>query len=323
MRGKDLSYTILLTDNDLGNRELETSWLVDALQARVVIAECVTAADVAREVARVEPDAIVTQWAPIDARTIELAAPRCKVISRIGIGVDMIDVVAAERAGINVRNVPHYCTEEVATHAVSMAMALWRRLPQLDLEVRSGTWSAAAHAGDITRLSNATLGLIGCGRIGRLVARAFEVWGTHVVVHDPASGDDGYERVDLYELAERAHIISLHAPLTDGTRHIVDRRFFEAVRERPVLVNTSRGALVDVAAAVAAVREGRLRGLGLDVFEVEPLLAAEEVRSAPSTIITPHAAWCSAEALPDLRRGAIDNVIDVLQTPTENRREQP
>lgn len=305
--------TILLTDNDLGDRALEVGWLRDELSAEVVVADCATADDVAEEVQRVQPDAIVTQWAPIDARTIALA-DRCKVISRIGIGVDMIDLAAAEAAGIEVRNVPHYCTEEVASHAVALALALWRRIPQLDAELRSGTWAAAPHAPLISRLSDATLGLIGCGQIGRLVAQAFQVWGTKVVIVDPAPGDDGFERVSLQELAERADIISLHAPLLAETHHIIDERFLNAVRRQPILINTSRGPLIDMSAAVAAVTDGRLRGLGLDVFEAEPLPANDPVRSAPSTIITPHAAWCSAEALPDLRRGAIQNVIDVLAT---------
>ena len=316
-----MTYTVLLTDSDLGDRAREVSWLEEALDVTVVVADCVTAADVEAEVRRTRPDAIVTQWAPIDAAVIAAAAPTCRIVSRLGIGVDMIDTAAAQAAGIDVRNVAHYCTEEVASHAVALAMSLWRRLPQLDSEVRAGTWAAAAHAPHVSRLSGATLGLIGCGRIGGLVARAFEAWGTTVIVHDPAPATDGYERVSISELAERADIISLHAPLLDSTRHIVGEEFLAAVRRRPVLVNTSRGGLVDVPAAIAAVNDGRLRGLGLDVFEIEPLAADAEVRSAPSTIITPHAAWCSAEALPDLRRGAIDNVIDVLGalsvTPTE------
>ena len=314
MKGGGMGPTVLLTDNDLGDRALEARWLREELGAEVVIANCVSAADVAAEVVRTRPDAIVTQWAPVDADVIAVAAGRCRLISRIGIGIDMVDLPAAAAAGIEVRNVPNYCVEEVAAHAVALALSLWRRLPQLDAEVRSGVWRAAAHAPEISRLSGATLGLIGCGHIGRLVARAFEAWGTEVIVVDPAPANDGYERVTLDELAERADIISLHAPLLAQTRHIIGENFLNSVKRRPVLVNTSRGPLIDVGAAVAAVSDGRLRGLGLDVFETEPLPDDDPVRSAPSTIITPHAAWCSAEALPDLRRGAIQNVIDVLGT---------
>lgn len=304
--------TVLLTDNDLGDRSLETGWLREELGAEVVVADCRTADDVLREVEAHHPDAIVTQWAPIDAQVVA-AADGCRVISRIGIGVDMIDLDAARSAGIEVRNVPHYCTEEVATHAVALALALWRRLPQFDAEVRAGTWNAASHAPRISRLSQATVGLIGCGRIGVLVGRAFEAWGAEVIVVDPAPVADDFARVTLAELAERADIVSLHAPLLDGTRHIVDEALLASFVNKPVLVNTSRGPLIDVQAAVRAVSEGRLRGLGLDVFEEEPLPVDHPVLSAPDTLVAPHAAWCSADALPDLRRGAIQNVLDVLR----------
>jgi D-3-phosphoglycerate dehydrogenase len=300
---------VLLTDNDLGDREWEVSLLEEHLEADVIVADCVTAADVLAEVRRHDPHAIITQWAPVTADVMD-AATSCRVISRVGIGVDMIDVAAARQRGIEVRNVPHYCTEEVATHAVAMALAMWRRLPQFDAAVRAGIWDAASHAPEIGRLSEATVGLIGCGRIGGLVGRAFEAWGAEVIVVDPMPGEDGYARVSLQELAARADIISLHAPLLESTRHMVDASFLAALERRPVLVNASRGGLVDADAAVAAVQRGALRGLALDVFEDEPLPDGHPLRSAPDTLLAPHAAWCSAQALPDLRRGAIMNVVD-------------
>ena len=303
--------TVLLTDSDLGDRELEAGWLRDELDAEVVIANCRGAEDVLRQVREHQPDAIVTQWAPIDAAVIA-AATQCRVISRIGIGIDMIDTQAAERAGIPVRNVPYYCTEEVATHAVALAMSLWRRLPQLDAEVRDGVWNAASHAQHITRLSNATVGLVGGGRIGQLVARAFEAWGATIIVVDPAPASDHYERVTLEQLAERADLISLHAPLLPSTHHLIDADFLASLRRRPVIVNTSRGALIDVVAAAAAADADQVRGLGLDVFEEEPLPQEHPIRHSKNTLLAPHAAWCSHEALPDLRRGAIENVVDVL-----------
>jgi phosphoglycerate dehydrogenase-like enzyme len=303
--------SVLLTDSDLGDRSFEVGLLTDALPVDVVVADCVTETDVLEQIRRHDPVAIVTQWAPITAAAIA-AATSCAVISRIGIGVDMIDVQAARDRGIPVLNVPHYCTEEVATHAVAMAMSLWRRLPQFDAAVRSGEWDAASGAPLIGRLSSSTVGLIGCGRIGALVGRAFEVWGADVIVVDPVPGDDGFERVSLSELAERADVISLHAPLLESTRHVIDEGFLASVRRAPVLVNTSRGGLVDLDAAVAAVADGRLGGLGLDVFEEEPLAAEHPVRQAPNTLLAPHAAWCSRDALPELRAGAIMNVIDVM-----------
>lgn len=305
--------TVLLTDNDLGDRSLETKWLQESLNAEVIIANCKTASDVLNEVRLHKPTAIVTQWAPLDAQVLKEAASHgCKIISRIGIGIDMIDLEAAKTVGIPVQNVPHYCTEEVATHAVAMALSLWRRLPQLDAEVRAGVWAAAPHANSIDRLSGATLGLIGCGKIGSLVGKAFEVWGTRVIVVDPAPAQDSWSRVTLEQLAAEADIISLHAPLMESTHHMVNSDFLNSLERKPVLVNTSRGGLIDLPAAVTAVTEGKLRGLGLDVFEEEPLATYDPVRLAPNTLLCPHAAWCSLQSLPDLRRGAIDNVIEAL-----------
>jgi len=305
--------TVLLTDSDLGDRDVERSWLVDALDARVIVADCRSEADVMEQVQSARPHAIVTQWAPV-TKSVIAAATECTIISRIGIGVDMIDLEAAAIAGIEVKNVPHYCTEEVAAHTVALALALWRRLPQLDAELRGGRWHAAAHAPHIGRLSKTTVGLIGCGRIGSLVARAFQALGSEVIVVDPAVATPSLERVTLSDLAQRADIICLHAPLLESTRHTINRDVLNSMTRAPVLINTSRGGLVDVPAAVEAVIDGRLRGLGLDVFEEEPLPADHPVLGAPNTLITAHAAWCSQDALPDLRRGAIENVIEALRT---------
>tara|TARA_R110002051_G_scaffold325483_1_gene428135 strand:- start:9456 stop:10403 length:948 start_codon:yes stop_codon:yes gene_type:complete len=299
---------ILLTDNDLGDRLMEKELLERALCARVVLANCVSEHDVIAAVEATNPDAIITQWAPITSRVLA-AAPNCQIVSRIGIGIDMIDLEAAGERGVQVQNVPHYCTEEVATHAVAMAMALWRRLPQLDAELRTGTWNAAASAPEISRLSQASIGIVGGGRIGMLVARAFEAWGARILVVDPANGADPYPRVSLAQVAEECSVISMHAPLVESTHHVIDAAFLGSLRQRPVLINASRGGLIDLDAVVDALASGQLRGAGLDVFEIEPLAADHAIRNAPNALLTPHAAWCSQEALPELRTEAVMNVI--------------
>lgn len=308
---------VLLTDNDLGDRRMEVDLLTELIPGiEVVSAECRTESDVLEAVRRYRPHAIISQWVPITREILE-AADRCRVVSRLGIGLDMIDLSAAHDLGVEVRNVPHYCTEEVATHAVSMALALWRRLPQLDREVRQGHWKAASHAAEIDRLSDATVGLIGSGRIGSLVGKAFAAWGTRVIVHDPATGADPFPRVDLEELATSSDIISLHAPLTPATRHLIDAGFLGRTSRRPILVNTSRGGLVDIEAVTTALTSGALRGAGLDVFEEEPLDPSHPIVDAPNTILTPHAAWCSEAALPELRRESVMNVVHVLRQEEE------
>lgn len=302
---------VLITDSDLGDSTLETSILEERLSAEVRVKQLQAEAEVIDAVADYQPDALIVQWAPITRAVFEVAT-RLKVIGRFGIGIDMIDVQAAEEHHVAVHNVPDYCIEEVATHAVALGLALWRRLPVFDAEVRTGTWDASSAAASIRRLSEATIGLIGLGRIGRLVARAFEVWGTRILVTDPVVGHDAYHRVDLQQLAREADLISLHAPLLPDTYHLIDAGFLDECQRRPYLVNTSRGSLVESAAVAAALEDGRLAGAGLDVFENEPLAADDPLRSAPNVLLTPHAAWCSATALPELRRRAALAVVDGL-----------
>jgi D-3-phosphoglycerate dehydrogenase len=229
----------------------------------------------------------------------------------------MIDVAAAERRRIAVRNVPHYCTEEVATHAVALALALWRNIPQFDADVRRGVWNASSAAMGIGRLSEATIALVGAGRIGSLVARAFAPWGSRIIVHDPAPAEDAYPRVSLDEVAKHADIISVHAPLNQHTHHMIDAEFFDRCERSPILINTSRGGLVDLEAVVDAIHAGALRGAGLDVFETEPLDPTHQILSNSKVLVTPHAAWCSRDALPELRTQAIMNVVNALKQEAE------
>jgi len=300
---------VLITDNDLGDSGLESAALENALGAVVTVRQFRTEAEVIAGVVETEPDALIVQWAPITAAVMD-AMPQCKVISRMGIGVDMIDLEAAAQRGIEVRNVPTYCLEEVATHAFASALGLWRKIPSYDAQVRSGQWSAMTYAPNIKRLSQATIGIIGLGRIGRNVAKGFEAWGSTIIVHDPVTTSSEYTLVDLDTLVAEADIISLHAPLTDQTRHMIDHRTIGLMRKQPVIVNTSRGPLIDEAALVAGLESGQVGGAALHVFATEPLPIDSALRSAPNVILTPHAAWASVQALPDLRRLTAQNIID-------------
>lgn len=310
-----MSIRVLITDSDLGDSRIERDLLVEHLGADVTIADCRDELDVRQAVDQTNPHAIIVQWAPITASVLDLASV-CRTISRLGIGLDMIDQEAAAARGISVRNVPHYCTEEVATHAVALGLNLWRRVTTLDHELRSGTWNAAGSAGEIRRLSGSTVGIIGMGRIGRLVADAYATWGMRVLVHDPVQGDDQYERVDVATIARESDLITLHAPLLDQTWHIIDSQFLLSTAKRPFLINVSRGPLVDTNALIEALHDGNLSGAGLDVFESEPLKAGDKLFLAPNTVLTPHAAWCSSESLPELRRSAAMNVVNELQRGT-------
>ena len=300
---------ILITDNDLGDGALEINLLKQYLNAEVLIAQCKSEDDVIKSLSEFNPDAVIVQWAPVKAKAISLMS-NVKIISRIGIGMDMIDLEAAAQAGIPVKNVPHYCTEEVATHALSLALSLWRKLPQLDAEMRSGKWAAASHANTIKQLSKSTIGLIGTGRIGSLVGKYFTGVGAKVIAFDPYASGHGFESVELAKISAESDLISLHCPLTSENKHLINDEFLASTSKKPILINTSRGGLIDPAAVDRALKSGVLAGAGLDVYEVEPLPMDDILRSSPNTILTPHSSWCSVQALPELRKEAVMNIVN-------------
>ena len=300
---------ILITDNDLSDGALEINLLKQYLNAEVLIAQCKSEDDVIKSLSEFNPDAVIVQWAPVKAKAISLMS-NVKIISRIGIGMDMIDLEAAAQAGIPVKNVPHYCTEEVATHALSLALSLWRKLPQLDAEMRSGKWAAASHANTIKQLSKSTIGLIGTGRIGSLVGKYFTGFGAKVIAFDPYASGHGFESVELAKISAESDLISLHCPLTSENKHLINDEFLASTSKKPILINTSRGGLIDPAAVDRALKSGVLAGAGLDVYEVEPLPMDDILRSSPNTILTPHSSWCSVQALPELRKEAVMNIVN-------------
>jgi D-3-phosphoglycerate dehydrogenase len=300
---------VLITDNDLGDGALEIDLLQKHLNAEVLIAQCKSEDDVIKSLSEFQPDAVIVQWAPVKAKAISLMH-NVKIISRIGIGMDMIDLEAAAQAGIPVKNVPHYCTEEVATHALALALSLWRKLPQLDAEMRSGKWAAASHANTIKQLSNSTIGLIGTGRIGSLVGKYFSGFGAKVIAFDPYASGHGFESVELAKIATDSDLISLHCPLTSENKYLINDEFLSSTSKKPILINTSRGGLIDPSAVDRALKSGVLAGAGLDVYEVEPLPMDDILRSSPNTILTPHSSWCSVQALPELRKEAVMNVVN-------------
>lgn len=304
---------VLITDNNLGDSQLEMDILAGELNAEVRLAQCASESDVLTELEAFSPDAMIVQWAPITAKVLD-SAPDCVVISRMGIGVDMIDLDAARSRDVTVMNVPHYCTEEVATHAISLIFSLNRRLSELDLAIRNGQWNAADFAPHIKKLSSSTVALIGLGRIGGIVAENMATMGAEVIALDPIQQGDGIRRVTLDEIAEQADIISLHAPLMPDTYHLLDASFFDKCQKAPIIVNTSRGALIDTESLAQALHSGRVAAAGIDVFEEEPLDSKHPLLLAPRTLLSAHAAWCSDEALPELRRQTALNVVEFWKT---------
>lgn len=231
---------------------------------------------------------------------------RTGLLVRAGIGYDVIDVAAATAAGIWVANVPDYCVDEVADHAMLLLMAAWRRLTELEAVWRTGSWVNAALVPPVSRARGRRLGLVGFGRIGRAVAQRARGFGFEVVAHDPYVPDDvlraaGVEPVGLDDLFATSDAVSLHCPLTSETRSMVDAERLARARPGLVLVNTSRGGVVDLAALDDALDRGQVGAAGLDVLADEPAPDLERpLFRRPNVVLTPHLAWYSLEARRDL-----------------------
>jgi phosphoglycerate dehydrogenase-like enzyme len=244
------------------------------------------------------------------------------LLIRCGIGVDVIDVAAATDHGIWVANVPDYCVEEVADHTVLLMLSAARQLRHFEHSWHEGRWASLDYK-PVRRLAGQTLGLIGLGRIGAEVARRARGFGLNIIAADeyvPAErfASVGAERVTLDELFERSDIISLHAPLGAGTQHLLNAAAFAKMRDGVVIVNASRGGLIDHAALDAALESGKVRAAGLDVLEGEPTpdLAAPLLQR-PNVIVTPHVAWYSQDARRELGIKAAQEALRYV------RRERP
>jgi D-3-phosphoglycerate dehydrogenase len=255
---------------------------------------------------------------PLTARVIA-TLDRCHGIVRAGVGYDNIDLAAATEAGILVSNVPDYCTADVADHTVALILALARRVPLLDRFVRSGGWQYSVQfTGPVPRLSTLSLGLVGFGRIARAVASRMKEWVRMILAHDPHVNPTealsyGVPLVSLEALLQTADIISLHLPLLPTTHRLIGAAELARVKPSAVLVNTSRGGVLDEDALAQALREGRLAGAGLDVLEDEPLSPDNPLASLENVILTPHFAGYSEAAKRDLRQSVARSVSLLLQ----------
>jgi len=294
---------VLVTDHVFGDLEQERA----ALAAIGCDLELAPAADPATLAAHAADAAgLLVCFAQVGEEVIA-AATECRVIARYGIGVDNVDVAAATRAGIQVTNVPDYCLDEVADHAMALLLASARGVVSAALGVRQGDWTVPQEG--IHRLAGRRLALIGVGRIGSRVAERARAFGYEIVAYDPYV-EGGAASVE--EAVSGADAVSLHAPLTDDTRHVIGEETLNAMRRRPVLINTARGGLVDLEAVTRALDDGRLSGVALDVTEPEPLPADHPLRSHPRAIVTPHMSFYSAEAQAELQRRAADEVVRAL-----------
>jgi len=300
-------YKVVVSDQVFPTVNIERA-LLSRIGAELIVAT--GEIDDVLEVAS-DADAILNTYLPWSSESIS-RLEKCQIIARYGIGFDNVDLEAAAEAGIVVTNVPDYSVEEVATHALALILTSLRKILAADRSVREGTWSIDNFR-PIRRLSTLTVGLVGYGRIARQIAAPLQALGTNIVAHDPylELGPDLAPLVSLEELLTTSDIISLHSPLTDETRGMIGVEELESMKPEAILVNTSRGPLVDLDALVTALRDGQIAGAGLDVFDVEPL-DPKRVEGVPNLTITPHMAYYSEQALEESQRKAATQVVKVL-----------
>ncbi len=265
-----------------------------------------------------DADVLWLSWNPHIDRVILESLPQLRLVIRWGIGYEQIDLVAATELGIAVANAPTYGTNDVAEHALSLLLALERRIVFFDADMRRGGWSTP-EAGSIRRVQGRTLGLLGVGRIGAALARRAQAIGLTVIGFDAYRSDEdfaaiGVEQVSLEALAERSDYVSLHVPHTPETNAIVDAVFLDRMKSTSYLINTARGKVVDEDALIAALETGAIAGAGLDVYENEPLAVDSPLRSLPNVVLTPHYAGYSGDSWADLREEMCRTTIEFLTT---------
>ena len=322
-----IKRTVLLTDHPWPDVELEQA-LTEAAGHTFVAGPAKAQAESQIEalVARTDPSAILTCWAPVSRRALE-APTGLAVVSRIGVGLDNIDVPAATRRGTWVTNVPDYCVGEVSDHAIALLLSSLRGVTSADRDVKAAGWHIPTY--QAPRISELTVAVVGYGRIGRETARKLRAFGCRVLVNGPhiAQAGIGEEIADRCAVQQQADAIILHAPLVPETRAMIDMQFIAGCARQPLIVNVSRGGLIDNAALEAALDTGAIRGAALDVVDGEPD-PPSSLLEHPRVVVTPHIAYRSVESMTELRRRACEEALRVLageqpHSPCNNPRPSP
>ena len=252
---------------------------------------------------------------PLLDRAVIQALEQCRCIVRLGIGYENVDLDAATEQGIPVCNVPTYCIDDVADHALALLMAGVRHIARQDRWIRAGRWDRTG-ARPARRMTGCTMGFVAFGRIARALAERVRGFGMTLLAYDPYLDSEtiaghGAQKVELDELLSRADFVSIHCPLTDETHHLLGARQFGLMKEGVFVVNTSRGPVIDEAALVEALSSGRVWAAGLDVFEQEPLPIDSPLRAFDNVIFTPHVGANSEDSVADLYRTGIQIAKDV------------
>ncbi len=279
--------------------------LVRALGSSLLLATLRTEPEIIQACAGCEVVLLEHPYTPLSAAVID-GLNDCRLVVKYSVGLDNVDVAAATARGIIVCHAPYFCVEEVSDHAVALIMCLARKVVEFNDHVHRAGWAGVAVVPPLRRTKNRVLGLVGFGRIARLVAQKMSGFGVTILTHDPFIDEPTAKAhraalVSMEKLFAESDFISVHTPLTKDTRHLIGSRLLNRMKPTSFLVNTSRGPVIDEAALVVALSDKRIAGAALDVAEVEPLPASSPLRALNNVVLTPHCAANSADSLNDLR----------------------
>jgi D-3-phosphoglycerate dehydrogenase len=305
-------HTFVIARGNLSDTDVEREHLAGQ-PVEVRLASLTSPEDVSRETA--DADGIIVTTNPLPRQLIDALAPGVRIIGRAGIGLDAIDLEAARRRKIAVFHYPDYATDEVATHTVAMILALNRRLVEGNA-IGHGDWSVWRKLTPMAPLHEQTVGVLGCGRIGRAVIERLKPLAGQILAFDPYAscameGVSG--AASLGDLLARSDILTLHVPLTEETQELIGERELNLLRKGALLVNVSRGRLVDEEALARALTYGHLAGAALDVLVNEPPLTDAAILRAPNVLITPHVAWYSDSSERRMRTATVDGMLSYLE----------
>ena len=303
---------ILITDYAWETLEPERE-VLSAIGAELIVAETGTEIEFLKYAPDV--DGILTNWAKVTTDVVK-AAKKCQVIGRYGIGLDNIDVSTATKLGMVVFNVPTYCLEEVSDHAMALVLAMARKVPRLHNEVKYRSWYRNIGP-QMYRIRGQKLGIIGFGKIGRLLVPKAKGFGMEVLAFSPSltdtvAEDCGVKNVGFEELLTESDFITIHCPLVPETSNLIDAEALSKMKSTAYLINTARGGVVDHDALCQALKEDWIAGAGLDVLPEEPPSADFTLLDLANVIITPHAAFWSDESINDLQISAATGILEVL-----------
>ncbi|MGN7477969.1 C-terminal binding protein [Solibacillus silvestris] len=305
---------VIISDCDHASIEIERS-ILDEAKIEFELQQNKTEEDVIQNCKQAV--VIINQYAPFTEKVLA-SLPNLKLIIRYGVGVNNIDLEAATKHGIQVCNVPDYGTHEVADHALALMLALTRKIPFMNGQVKNGQWDYQTSI-PIFRHSEQTVGIVGLGRIGSAFAKKIHGLGMKVIAFDPSkqqkalAGDLQFvEFTSFDQLIQTADIISIHCP-SDGAYHMFNKEVFKAMQPHSYLINVSRGGIIDEAALYEAIVNREIAGAGLDVSETEPIDLKSPLLQLDEVIVTPHMAWYSKQAAQELKRKVAKEAVRYLE----------